>query len=145
MKNIFLLVVSVLFAVNLHYAESKRLSLDEIKDALRPVKDICIQRVGVSLKMVDDASAGKFANDRKLKCYYKCMMIMTKAMRGDEIMAEQFLKITQTMLKEELVDPMLEAMIHCAPIANKPLEGCDLAFELVKCLYDYDPKLLTFP
>ncbi|KAH0950402.1 Obp2 [Eciton burchellii] len=146
MKSIFLLFVSFLFAVNFHYAESKRMSLEDIKEALKPVKTICINKVSVDPKLVDDANNGKFATDRKLQCYYKCMMLMTKAMtKDDKIRSEQFVKIAENMLLEDLVDPMLKGYTHCQPIVNKPLEGCELAYEMAKCFYDYNPKFLFYP
>lgn len=145
MQTIFLLFVAFLSAVNLHYAESKRLSFEEIREALQPIKKLCIERTRVDPKLVEDANKGKWVPERRHQCYYKCILLMTKAMKNDEIMAEQFVRVVETMLLEELVDPVMNAMVHCAPIATQPLEACELAYSLAKCFYDYDPAMVIYP
>ncbi|XP_014482186.1 PREDICTED: uncharacterized protein LOC106748311 [Dinoponera quadriceps] len=146
MKNV-VLFVSLVVAISLFRdAESKRFTLEEVRETLEPVKKICIERVGTDPKMIEDANKGKFVPDRKLQCYYKCLLVMTKSMsKDDQIQEEMFVKIVELMLDEKLVDPVMQAVIHCGPVAMQTMEGCQLAYEITKCLYEYDPTLMFFP
>ncbi|XP_072754279.1 general odorant-binding protein 19a-like [Anoplolepis gracilipes] len=131
--------------VNLQNTASKKYSLDEIKVALKPVRDICIERVRVDPKMIDDANNGKFVPDRKLQCYYKCLFLMIKVMKNDKIVEQALLNIANLMLTDDLVTPVVNALNHCQSITLKPLDGCELAYEAVKCFRDYDNTLVLFP
>ncbi|XP_012215203.1 uncharacterized protein [Linepithema humile] len=142
---IVILFVSFVLAVNLRSAESRRMTFEEIKEALQPVKKHCIERVGTDIKLIDNANKGKFVPDRKLQCYYKCMLLNTKAMKDDKIIEQAFKNNVKLLLLEQFVEPVTKAIDHCRPIAMKPLEGCELAYELAKCYYEYDPSLVFYP
>ncbi|XP_025262640.1 general odorant-binding protein 69a [Camponotus floridanus] len=131
-------LISFVLIANLQNTESKKYSLDEIKVALKPVSDICIERVGVNPKIIEDANNGKLVPDRKLQCYYKCVMLMTKVMKNDKIVEKALQNIVELMLVEELQTIALGALKHCQSTLSKSMEGCELAYESVKCLLDYD-------
>ncbi|XP_029678283.1 general odorant-binding protein 69a-like isoform X1 [Formica exsecta] len=136
--------ISFVLIANLQNTESKRMSLDEIKIALLPVREVCIERVSVNPKMIDDANNGNFVPDRKLQCYYKCLLLMTKVMKNDQIIEKALHNIVQFMLNEDLASPVENAIKHCQPIMSKSIDGCELAYETVKCFYDSN-SLILFP
>ncbi|XP_050451243.1 uncharacterized protein LOC126851375 isoform X2 [Cataglyphis hispanica] len=121
------------------------MSLEDIRIALLPVKEVCIERVSVNPKMIDDANNGNFVPDRKLQCYYKCLLLMTKVMKNDQIIEKALVNIAQLMLNEDLVNPVMKGIEHCQPTISKKIEGCELAYELIKCIYEYDSTLVFFP
>ncbi|KAL6267323.1 hypothetical protein P5V15_000398 [Pogonomyrmex californicus] len=145
MKGDGIFLISLVLIVILHNVESKRMSFDEIKEALQPIKKICIDRVKVDPKLIENANKGNFVPDRKLQCYFKCMMLMTKVMKNDKIVEQALVQIAEIMLLEELLDPVMKAISNCRDTTLKPMEGCELAYEVTKCYYDYDPTLRFYP
>ncbi|XP_070166740.1 odorant binding protein 6 [Polyergus mexicanus] len=137
--------ISFVLMANLQSTENKKISLEEIKTALQPVRELCIKRVGVNPKMIDDAKNGNFVPDRKLQCYYKCLLLMIKVMKNDKIIEKAIHNIAQIMLNEDLLIPVEKAITHCQPTMSKSIEGCELAYETVKCFHDYDSSLVLFP
>ncbi|EFN77139.1 hypothetical protein EAI_07002 [Harpegnathos saltator] len=69
--------------------------------------------------MVDEANKGNFVPDRKLQCYFKCMMVMTKTMsKDDKVQRQSFTRTVQIMLEEKYVEPVLKAIEHCGPVGE---------------------------
>ncbi|XP_071632659.1 odorant binding protein 6 isoform X1 [Temnothorax longispinosus] len=134
--------ISCVVMANLQNAESKKLSFDEIREALQPVKKHCLDRVGTDPKLPDNAVKGNFVSDRKLQCYYKCMMLNTKVMKNDKIIEKALSKIAEHMLQEDSVSLILKAMEKCHSIAMKSMDGCQLAYDYTKCIYDYNSMKL---
>ncbi|KYN20312.1 hypothetical protein ALC57_07216, partial [Trachymyrmex cornetzi] len=114
----------------------KKMSIEEAKEALLPLQKHCIAKVGADPKMIDDAAKGIFASDWRLQCYFKCVMLNTKIMKNDMIVEKALKNIIEAMLLEEYVPPAMKAIEHCLPIVKK-FKGCELAYELAKCGYDY--------
>jgi len=136
--------ISFVLIANLQNAESIKMSLEEIRTALQPISKVCIERVGVNPKLIDDASNNNFVPDRKLQCYFKCMLLMTKVMKKDVIVERALFNIAELMLNEELVTPVMNGIKHCHPIISQSKEGCELAYESIKCFYEFDEALRYF-
>ncbi|XP_018362331.1 PREDICTED: uncharacterized protein LOC108760728 [Trachymyrmex cornetzi] len=128
--------ISFVLMANLQNSESKKMSIEEAKEALLPLQKHCIAKVGADPKMIDDAAKGIFASDWRLQCYFKCVMLNTKIMKNDMIVEKALKNIIEAMLLEEYVPPAMKAIEHCLPIVKK-FKGCELAYELAKCGYDY--------
>ncbi|XP_012059416.1 PREDICTED: general odorant-binding protein 72-like [Atta cephalotes] len=135
--------ISFVLMANLQNSEGKRMSLDEVKEALLPLQKYCIDKVGTDPKMIDDAAKGIFASDWKFQCYFKCVLLNTKIMKDDKIVEKALKNIIETMLLEEYIPPAMKAMEHCLSIVKK-FKGCELAYELAKCGYDYDSSAISF-
>ncbi|XP_032687760.1 general odorant-binding protein 69a-like [Odontomachus brunneus] len=146
MKNVILFVSFVLATSLFWNVDSKRMSFEEIKETLQPVRKICIDRVGTDPKMIDEANKGNFVPDRKLQCYFKCMMVMTRVMtKDDKLVEKMFINIAELMVEEKYTEPFMQTIINCKEIALQPLEGCELAYEILKCFYEYNPSLTFLP
>lgn len=145
MKSARIVLISVLVAT-IWNAESKKMSFEQIREALGPVRKLCIERVKVDPKMIDEANKGNFVPDRKLQCYFKCMLVMTKVMtKDDEVIQMAFVRNAQLMLLDELVEPVIKAFQHCQNVAIQEIEGCELAYQMAKCYYEYDSSLVFYP
>ncbi|XP_020284494.1 general odorant-binding protein lush-like [Pseudomyrmex gracilis] len=141
-----ILLVSFVFVANFRNADSRRMSLSEVKEALQPIRKLCIDKVKTDPKLIDDANNGKFVPDRKLQCYYKCLMLNTKSIsKDDKVVEKALVKTAELMLEDSLKQPMLDGIEHCHSIAIKPLEGCELAYEMAKCFYEYNPAIAFYP
>ncbi|KYQ50417.1 Photoreceptor-specific nuclear receptor [Trachymyrmex zeteki] len=116
----------------------KRMSLEETKEALEPLRKHCMEKVGMDSKMLDDVKKGIFATDWRSKCYFKCVLLNTKIMKNDKIVEKALKNIVETMLLEEYISPIMKIMEQCLPLVKK-FKGCELAYELAKC--SYDPSL----
>ncbi|KAL0108296.1 hypothetical protein PUN28_015086 [Cardiocondyla obscurior] len=138
----FVLFVLVAY---LRHAENKLVSFPESREALIPVRNHCIERVHTDPKLIDNAVKGNFAADRKLECYYKCMMLNTKMMRNDKIVERLLYDLAEFAVVEESRTVFRKAVENCHALATKSMDGCKLAYEYVKCLYEYDPVIMFFP
>ncbi|XP_029167120.1 general odorant-binding protein 72-like [Nylanderia fulva] len=137
--------IAFVLMVNLQNTESRKMSMDEVNEALLPLKKICIERVRLDPKVLDKVNKGNFVSDRKLQCYYKCMLLNTKGMsKDDRIVKQALVNIVELMLNDNLFDPSMKALEHCDPIIKKKGDGCELAYELIKCIYEFDSMLLFF-
>ncbi|XP_018406832.1 PREDICTED: general odorant-binding protein 72-like [Cyphomyrmex costatus] len=128
--------ISFILMANLQNSESKRLSIEETKEALLPLRKLCIDKVGTDPKMIDDANKGIFVPDWRLQCYYKCLLLNTKIMKNDKIVEKAIKNIVESMLAEESVPNVMKAMENCLPTIQK-FKGCELAYELIKCSHKY--------
>ncbi|XP_011875634.1 PREDICTED: general odorant-binding protein 69a-like [Vollenhovia emeryi] len=131
--------ISFVLMVYLQNTECKKLNFEEIKEALTPLRKFCIDRVGTDPKMIENANKGNFSPDRKLKCYYKCMLLNTKVMKNDKLVEIAFKNIVELMMLDELQPDFIKGMDTCHSIATKSLEGCELAYEYIKCHYNFKP------
>ncbi|XP_018310678.1 odorant binding protein 6 [Mycetomoellerius zeteki] len=130
--------ISFVLMANLQNSEGKRMSLEETKEALEPLRKHCMEKVGMDSKMLDDVKKGIFATDWRSKCYFKCVLLNTKIMKNDKIVEKALKNIVETMLLEEYISPIMKIMEQCLPLVKK-FKGCELAYELAKC--SYDPSL----
>ncbi|XP_011056724.1 PREDICTED: uncharacterized protein LOC105147428 [Acromyrmex echinatior] len=135
--------ISFVLMANLQNSEGKRMSLEEAKEAILPLQKYCIDKVGTDPKMIADTIKGNFVSDWRLQCYFKCILLNTKIMKDDKIVEKALKNIVETMLLEEYIPPAMKTIEHCLPIVKK-FKGCELAYELVKCGYDYGSSSLSF-
>ncbi|XP_018353241.1 PREDICTED: general odorant-binding protein 72-like [Trachymyrmex septentrionalis] len=135
--------ISFVIVANLQNSEGKRMTIEEVKEALVPLHKHCIDKVGTDPKMIDDATKGIFASDWRFKCYFKCVLLNTKIMKDDKIVEKALKNIVETMLLEEYVSPTMKVMEHCLPIVQK-FKGCELAYELAKCSYETGSSSVSF-
>lgn len=146
MRNIAVLVFTGLFLVLAAFqeAESKRMELNDIRQTMLSLRKVCVPKSGVALGVVEAASKGNFAQDKQLMCYYKCVLNMIKAMKEDTLRVNVMLNQAELMLIGDMIDRVKNAVGTCGEKVTAT-DGCEKAWQFVKCSYEQDPEAYFLP
>nr|AAO74646.1 odorant-binding protein 3-2 [Aedes aegypti] len=107
----------------------------ELLQALKPLRDICQKKTGVSDEAILEFSDGKVHEDEKLKCYMNCLFHEAKVVDDTG-------HVHLEKLHDALPDSMRDIAMHMGKRCLYP-EGenlCEKAFWLHKCWKESDPK-----
>nr|AIU64831.1 putative odorant-binding protein 3 [Telenomus podisi] len=103
----------------------------------------CLKESGAKLEQVVAARSGTFANDNKLKCYYKCILEQMKMMKDGRFQVEHTERQIKNVMKDSLHEPLIRSGLKCYNKRTKS-EPCELSFEAVKCWYNSNPSYFFF-
>nr|AVU05010.1 odorant binding protein 1 [Agrilus mali] len=108
---------------------------DEMKELAKMLHDTCQGESGVPEEMIQKACKGDFADDDRLKCYLKCMM-MQMAVMNDEGVIDPDAVIA--VLPDELKDVLSGIIKTCGSKVGK--DQCENAWLTHKCYYEQSPE-----
>nr|XP_033327931.1 uncharacterized protein LOC117221239 [Megalopta genalis] len=136
----FLLMLAIIWE-----ADSKKVTIDEAKNTVKNLRKPCQKKTNATKELLDGQHKGEFPKDERLMCYMKCILTTTKTLRNDEVQYEWFVKNARLMLEEQYV-PRVEHVVEvCRERVPTTLKGCELAWELGKCVWDVDSELYIAP
>nr|ALG36134.1 odorant binding protein 1 [Sclerodermus sp. MQW-2015] len=107
-----------------------------MKQATAKLRQECIEKTGAAEDAIDNASKGIFAEDDKLKCYFKC--IFEELTVFDESGKVNY-DIILEMLPEEAKEVGQKIIDDCKDTTGKDL--CELAYNINRCAYDSNPQI----
>ncbi|XP_069681139.1 general odorant-binding protein 72-like [Periplaneta americana] len=145
--NVILSITMVILAIALKET-SGALTPDQLKKAIGMIRKACQPKSGVSTDLIDAVNAGDFQDDRKLKCYMRCVLGMGQGMSSKgKLTYDVALAYGKKMLPSDMLQKLTVAMEKCRHIGEEfaQLDACDLAFEFMKCMYNADPELFQLP
>ncbi|XP_014257013.1 general odorant-binding protein 83a-like [Cimex lectularius] len=124
-----LLVLSSLIACSYGLTELP----PDMQEMAKALHDNCVDETGVDPGLIKPCETGNFADDPKLKCYFKCIFAQVGAISDDDVLdADAFASI----LPDTAVG-LMKSVGACKE--SKGADGCDLAMNFYKCVYDKDP------
>nr|AXY87869.1 odorant binding protein 10 [Subpsaltria yangi] len=107
---------------------------DEMQQVAKLLHDNCVGEVGVDEALITQTQDGSFAEDDKLKCYMKCVFSQLAVLSDDgEIDAEAF----AALLPDNMVEHGTKMIEVCKGVGGA--NGCEVAFNLNKCFYEFNP------
>ncbi|XP_053972456.1 uncharacterized protein LOC128873140 [Hylaeus volcanicus] len=142
--NVFLLIAFMLVLITVRDTESKKMTIEEAKKAVKNLRKVCAKKTNAPKELLDGQHKGEFPKDEKLMCYMKCVLTTSKTMKNDEIMYDWFINNARLMLMEEYADRVQYAVELCRSKATAT-EGCELAWQFGKCIYETDSELYLAP
>ncbi|XP_014257012.1 general odorant-binding protein 56d-like [Cimex lectularius] len=106
---------------------------EDMKEMAQALRDNCIEETGVDPSLLGPCENGNFADDPKLKCYFKCVFGQMGAItEDDELDADAF----ESILPPEL-SVLGKSIMACKD--TKGSDGCDMAMKFNQCIYGKDP------
>ncbi|XP_023722772.1 uncharacterized protein LOC111872815 [Cryptotermes secundus] len=138
-SSVFVLVL----ATALHET-SAGMSMDQVKQTLKMLRNVCQPKTGVSMELVEGIQAGNFPEDDNLKCYTKCVMGMMQAIKGGKYKPDAAIGQAKMLLSGDTRDRVIATMEKCRNAADGISEVCEVAFVTTKCIYEADPECFFF-
>ncbi|KDR13658.1 general odorant-binding protein 72-like [Zootermopsis nevadensis] len=124
---------------------SAGMSMDQVKQTMKMVRNVCQPKTGVSVEMVEGVQAGNFPEDNNLKCYMKCVLGMMQSLKNGKYKPDAAMAQAKILLSGDTRDRVIGAMEKCRNAADGITEGCEVAFVTTKCIYNADPDCFFFP
>nr|AWC67987.1 odorant-binding protein 11 [Matsumurasca onukii] len=132
MKTINLFSIVVLCCVHASVQEDMS---DQHKEIMQKLHNTCVQETGVSEDAISNAAKGTFAEDGKLSCYMKCLVVQLGVFsEEDGFDSEAFVEMVPDHMKET----MSEVVNKCTPLSGST--SCDKIFQFNKCFYNVNPQ-----
>nr|QGW50327.1 odorant-binding protein 32 [Chouioia cunea] len=144
MKSLVQIAPFVLILLSFETVNAK-MTMDQIKNTLKPFKTSCLKKTGVDIDLVDGTKSGHFPEERSLMCFTKCVMQMMKVAKNGEILINAMMQQVDLMMPDEYVDEMKSIITNCGPEANTKDDGCESAFTFAKCFYQSNSDIYFFP
>ncbi|KAG7197355.1 hypothetical protein KM043_018462 [Ampulex compressa] len=140
-----LVLLTILMAV-LHVEEvhGRKMSLEEIKEAIIGLRKYCIKETGAQRSLVLKTHEGEFPPDPALQCYLKCLLESMKGIRKGALQEETMLRQSDLMLHDD-VAPIVKAAISQCVKQVTGSNDCELSWQFLKCSYELNPQLYFFP
>ncbi|XP_016934887.3 general odorant-binding protein 69a isoform X1 [Drosophila suzukii] len=108
---------------------------------IRQVKKLrtrCLNQTGASVEIMDHSVKNRMLpNDPLVKCFLHCMFDMFGLIDSQNIM---HLEALVEVLPEELHNTIIELVGACG--TKKGKDGCETAYETVKCYIDVNGKFI---
>ncbi|XP_054273035.1 general odorant-binding protein 83a-like isoform X2 [Macrosteles quadrilineatus] len=96
----------------------------------------CVKETGVSEDSFSAAAKGDFKEDDSLKCYMKCLLVQMGVFSEEDMSLDKEAMIE--MVPDEVKEQSTKAVEKCTPLHGE--NGCEMAFNLYKCFYAFDPE-----
>ncbi|XP_012346046.1 general odorant-binding protein 72-like isoform X2 [Apis florea] len=136
------LVLLILLAIE--DTVSKKMTIEELKKTFKNLRKGCSKKNDTPKELLDGQFRGEFPKDERLMCYMKCIMISTKAMKNDVILWDFFLKNARMMLLDEYI-PRVESVLETCKKEVTATDGCEVAWQFGKCIYENDKEFYLVP
>ncbi|XP_017882662.1 uncharacterized protein LOC108626479 [Ceratina calcarata] len=142
--TVFVLVTLMLVLMTINDADCKKLTMDEAKKTIKNLRKPCSKKNDTPKELLDGQFVGDFPKDERLMCYMKCILVSTKTMKNDEVQWDWFTKNARLLLIEELI-PRVDHMVEVCRTRVTATDGCEVAWEFGKCVWDVDKELYLAP
>lgn len=121
------------------------MNMDQIRNVVKSARKTCASQVGASKELLDNASQkGEFPPDPKLQCYFKCVLVLSKAMKNDQLRPEVMKTQAELMLTDDLSERIKVTIDKCFPSITSS-DSCEAAWQFAKCYYETDSSIYFIP
>ncbi|XP_069679532.1 general odorant-binding protein 72-like [Periplaneta americana] len=121
------------------------LTIEQIKQALKMMRNSCVPKSGADMELVEGIQEGKFPEDKNLKCYMKCVMGMMQTMKSGRYKPDAAIAQVRIMMPESIKERAVTVLDGCRKAAQGVKDACEVAFLTTKCIYESDPEIFLFP
>ncbi|KAK1134678.1 hypothetical protein K0M31_007458 [Melipona bicolor] len=142
--GVFLVVTLVLVLLAIENTESKKMTLDETKKMIKSQRKSCSKKNDTPKELLDGQHKGEFPKDERLMCYMKCILVNTKAMKNDEILFDFFVKNARAIILDEYIE-RIENVVEICRSQVTATDGCEMAWQFGKCIFENDSELYLAP
>ncbi|XP_046830590.1 uncharacterized protein LOC124429403 [Vespa crabro] len=119
----------------------KKMNIDQIRNVVKSARKTCASQIGASKELLDNAvQKGEFPPDPKLQCYFKCILVLSKAMKNDQLRPEVMKTQVELMLIDEISERIKETIDKCYPSITSS-DACEASWQFVKCYYETDSSV----
>uniref|UniRef100_A0A1Q3FQN6 Putative odorant-binding protein 56a n=1 Tax=Culex tarsalis TaxID=7177 RepID=A0A1Q3FQN6_CULTA len=108
------------------------------------IRNVCIGKVKANEELVNQLRESKFPDAKEVKCYVNCVLEMMQAMKKGKLNYDAMLKQIDTIMPDELAEPMRNAVNICQNSADGIKNNCDAAYAVAQCISKNNPKFV-FP
>ncbi|XP_052861288.1 general odorant-binding protein 72-like [Anopheles cruzii] len=124
-------------------AEGKA-TVEQMMKSGEMIRSVCLGKTKVAAELVDGLRESKFVDVKELKCYVNCVMEMMQTMKKGKLNYDASMKQIDTIMPDELAEPMRNALDVCRNVADGIKNNCDAAYAMLQCLSKNNPKFI-FP
>nr|AEQ19908.1 odorant binding protein 2 [Laodelphax striatellus] len=100
--------------------------------------NMCISSSGVQRSLITKAMKGEIEDDRKLKCFFGCIMEAVQVTKNGRMQPEVLKRRANAMLPKTMREMILPTVDSCSHIENE--DKCELAYSIVKCHFSVNGK-----
>ncbi|XP_053676284.1 general odorant-binding protein 72-like [Anopheles nili] len=108
------------------------------------IRSVCLGKAKVSEDLVNGLRDSQFVDVKELKCYVNCVMEMMQTMKKGKLNYEASMKQIDTIMPDELAEPMRRALDICRNASDGIKNNCDSAYAMLQCISKNNPKFI-FP
>lgn len=142
--NLALLIALMVVSAMVRDVQSKKMTIEEAKKTIKGLRKTCAKKADTPKELLDGQHNGEFPHDERLMCYMRCILTSTKTMKNDEIMYDWFTKNARLMLIDTYI-PRVEHAVEVCKSQVTATEGCEVAWQFGKCIYETDSELYMAP
>ncbi|XP_011171271.1 pheromone-binding protein-related protein 6 [Solenopsis invicta] len=140
-KSLILVCVSVVLTqlvVVSFSAKTDEIDWTTVHDDLRKLgatfRKKCLAETGVTIDKLEGAEMGQFPDDRKLACYFKCVMEKGGVMKKDGTINY---KVLAKLLPQAYKQIGIDMMDECRDIEGS--DSCEKGMKFHQCMYNANP------
>ncbi|XP_039431575.1 general odorant-binding protein 72-like [Culex pipiens pallens] len=108
------------------------------------IRSVCIGKAKANEELVNQLKESKFPDAMEVKCYVNCALEMMQAMKKGKLNYDAMLKQIDTIMPDELAEPMRNAVNVCRNSADGIKNNCEASYAVAKCISKNNPKFV-FP
>ncbi|CAG9788063.1 unnamed protein product [Diatraea saccharalis] len=105
----------------------------------------CQPKNNVADDKIDPLNEGVFIDEKEVKCYVACIMKMANTIKNGKPNYEATVKQIDLLLPDDIKEAAKEALTACKKVPDAYKDGCDAAFHITQCIYNYNPEIFFFP
>ncbi|XP_075233778.1 general odorant-binding protein 72-like isoform X2 [Lycorma delicatula] len=106
----------------------------QIQQTGRVMMNVCRASSGVQRSLVLRAAQGDIADDRKLKCFFGCVLETLQVIKNGKLYPELLRKRANAMLPNDIKEAILPTIEYCGNLENE--DKCELAYSLIQCHFE---------
>nr|AGZ04920.1 odorant binding protein 1 [Laodelphax striatellus] len=110
----------------------------QIEQVGKAMANMCISSSGVQRSLITKAMKGEIEDDRKLKCFFGCIMEAVQVTKNGRMQPEVLKRRANAMLPKTMREMILPTIDSCSHIENE--DKCELAYSIVKCHFSVNGK-----
>nr|AIX97127.1 odorant-binding protein 4 [Rhyzopertha dominica] len=115
----------------------------QVEAAQRLARNMCQPKTKVTNEQIEAMHNGNFDDSKTLMCYIDCVYQTFKVIKNGVFDLDN-VKMQLEQLPENISQIVLEASIHCKDKAIGT-EKCELAYNLGKCIFEFDKESFLVP
>ncbi|XP_055606689.1 general odorant-binding protein 72-like [Uranotaenia lowii] len=141
-SRMILAVLLLCSTLGISFVEGKA-TMEQMAKTGELMRSVCIGKTKVSEDLVNGLGESKFPDVKELKCYVSCIMEMMQAMKKSKLNYDALMKQIDTIMPDELAEPMRNAVTICKNSADGIKNGCEAAYALAQCISKNNPKFIV--
>ncbi|XP_058463907.1 general odorant-binding protein 72-like [Malaya genurostris] len=107
------------------------------------MRNVCLGKTKANEDQVNGLRESKFPDVKELKCYVNCIMEMMQTIRKGKLNYDATIKQIETIMPDELAEPMRVALDICRDSGDGIKNHCDASYSIMQCISKNNPKFIV--